>query len=221
MTKWQFSRAQYGFSLGILIAIWIHFPQPKALFVFAIASGLTAFRFQALGWRPSRALIPVAIAGAGSLLAMLLGPHSRASTDIAHIWRGAAVVAQLGMTIRAVLNRSAIDPISPKQALALNFLDQRRRTKRAIKEFQPQIEAHRSALETLNALRSELADHIAAHGDKPSAERTRLLERLAEQNFLMRASTEDLQVATAKIRSESDALRAATQAWKNRDNRAA
>jgi hypothetical protein len=44
ISKWQMSRIQYGFGLGILIATWIHFPVPRALFVFAIASALTALR---------------------------------------------------------------------------------------------------------------------------------------------------------------------------------
>jgi len=34
ISKWQMSRIQYGFGLGILIATWIHFPVPRALFVF-------------------------------------------------------------------------------------------------------------------------------------------------------------------------------------------
>jgi hypothetical protein len=55
MAKWQLSRIQYGFGLGVLVAVWIHFPGPRALFAFAVTSMLTALRFRALGWKPSRA----------------------------------------------------------------------------------------------------------------------------------------------------------------------
>jgi hypothetical protein len=218
MSKWQMSRIQYCFGLGILVATWIHFPAPRALFVFAIASMLTALRFRALGWKLSPAFTPVGIAAVGTALIMIMGPSSKASVFIAHLWRGAAVLAQLGITVRAVLAHSARDPISPRQGLALNFLGQRRRTKRMMDNFKPQIEAHRRATQELDALRAELADHVATHGDKPSAERTCLTERLAEQTLLVQASTEDLRAGTAKMRAESDALRSATEAWKNRNN---
>lgn len=218
MKKLQLTRMQYGFALGILVVTWIHFPSPRALFVFAIASMITALRFNALGWKPSRAFIPFAIAAVGTGLALVLGAHTEASKSIAHLWRGAAAFTQLGMTIRAVLANSGIDPISPRQALARNFLSQRRRTKRVIGDFKPQMEAHRRAADRLKDLTKQLADHIAAHGDKPSAERTLLTEQLAEQNLLVRACTEDLKAGTAKLQAESEALRSATQAWKNRNN---
>jgi hypothetical protein len=218
MKKLQLTRIQYGFALGILVATWIHFPSPRALFVFAIASMLTALRFNALGWKPSLAFIPFAIAVVGTGLAMLLGAHNDASKSVAHLWRSAAAFAQLGMTIRAGFANSRIDLTSPRQALAHNFLSQRRRTKRVIDEFKPQMEAHQRAAERLKALTKQLADHIAAHGDKPSAERTLLTEQLAEQNLLVQACTEDLKAGTAKLQAESEALRSATQAWKNRNN---
>lgn len=220
-SKWQMSRIQYGFGLGILIATWVHFPVPRALFVFAIASALTALRYRALGWKLPQAFVPFAIAAVGTALIMIVGPTAKASVSIAHLWRGAAVLAQLGITARAVLAHSASDPISSRQALAHNFLNQRRRTKRVIDEFTPQMDAHRRATQELDALMAELADYVATHGDEPSAERARLTERLTDQTLLVQASSEDLRGGTAKLRGESDALRSATEAWKNRNNEAA
>ena len=221
MSKWQMTRLQYSFGLGILVATWIHFPHPRALFVFAIASALTALRFRSLGWNPLKALIPGAIAVVGTALALIVGHRTGQSKDIAHIWRGAAVIAQLGTTVRAVLASSKVDPTSPKQALALNFLKQRRQTKQALNRFQPQIDAHRQAIQKLDALKAELARHIAENGQTLSAERLRLTEEVADQTLLVQASTEDLRSGTAKIQAQSASLRSATEAWKNRNDKAA
>jgi hypothetical protein len=221
MSKWQMTRLQYSFGLGILVATWIHFPAPRALFVFVITSALTALRFRTLGWNPWKAFLPAAIAVVGTALTVIVGHQTGQPKDITHIWRGAAVIAQLGMTVRAILANSKVDPTSPRQALALDFLKQRRQTKQSMNRFQPQIEAHRRAMEKLDALKEELARHIAENGQTVSAERLRLTEEVADQTLLVRASSEDLRATTLKIREQTEALRSATEAWKNRNNRAA
>lgn len=221
MSKWQMTRLQYGFGLGILVATWIHFPAPRALFVFVIASMWTALRFHTLGWNYWRALIPAGIAVAGTVLALVVGHQPGLSKEIAHIWRGVAVIAQLGMTIRAAMATSKVDPMSPRQALATDFLKQRRQTKQALSQFQPQIDAHRAAIRRLDCLKAELERHIAENGQTPSGERLRLVEAVADQTLLVQASSEDLRVATAKLQAQSAGLRSATEAWKNRNNRAA
>src|SRR6266513_29531 len=107
-STWQLSRIQYGFGLGILVAVFIHFPAPRSLYAYAIAGLLTALRFRALDWRPARAFIPFAIAAAGTGVVLVLGPHTATGTRIAHLWRAAALIIQAGMIVRAVLSYGAI-----------------------------------------------------------------------------------------------------------------
>lgn len=217
MSNWQMSRIQYGFSLGILVATWIHFPAPRALFAFGVASALTALRFRALGWKQSRAFLPFAIAVLGTALIMIVGQHSKASVTIAHVWRFAAIVTQSGMILRAILAYAPVDPISPKAALAQDFMAKRRRLRHSIKEGQPVREAHSREVKKLVAINEELKAYVAAHGHVNSEEHQAILARFEAQKAVLAPLSAETGIVNDRMTRETQELKDASQAWKNRN----
>jgi hypothetical protein len=204
----------YSIALGLLVPAAVHLKSPGAVIAgYTAFACLTALRFKALKWKVGRAFIPLGIVVGAAALAPVLGPTNVA---VAH---GVAFFAQLFMSVRAGIATGPLDPMSREQALARDFLARRRETRRAIKDIQPAMAAHKQATERLNELRAELAGDIETHGTNPSPKRALLMQRVAEQTALVKASTERLKVQTEQLRDGSSALREATAAWKNRNHR--
>jgi hypothetical protein len=220
-SKWQLSRIQYGFALGILLAVSIHFPTPKSLFAYACAGGITALRFRALDWKWPKAFIPFAMAAAGTMLVVVLGPQSKGGTGVAHLWRFAALVVQGGMTFRAVLSYAAIDPISRKQKLAREFLGKRRELRRTLNGNVPLMEAHRRESAKLTALLDERKAYIAAHGHDGSDALKSLIARFEAQRVIVQPLGAELRAATETLSKRGEEFRDAHAAWKNRNDKAA
>jgi hypothetical protein len=219
-SNWQMSRRQYGFALGILIAVAIHFPAPRALFAYAVAGGITALRFRTLQWKPSRAFIPFAIAAAGLALGALPGFHSKAGANVAHIWRFLALFVQAGMTLRAVIKHGPTDPISPKQKLAHDVLAKRRDVLKTLKDNRPLAEQHRLEAAKSAALNAELQAHIAEHGHSRPEEFQEILVRCKAQRAIVQPLGEELREATDRMISKTEDFKEAREAWKDRNKAA-
>lgn len=219
-SNWQMSRRQYGFALGILIAVAIHFPTPRALFAYAVAGGITALRFRTLGWKWRKAFIPLGIATAGTALVMVLGPHTKPGTNVAHLWRALALFTQAGMIVRAVVSYAAIDPISPRQKLARDVLSRRRDVLRTLKDNRPLAEQHRLEAAKSAALNAELQAHIAKYGHSRPAEFQEILARCKAQRAIVEPLGEQLREATDRMITKTKDLKQAREAWTNRNKAA-
>jgi hypothetical protein len=217
-SRWQLSRVQYGFALGILFAVSIHFPSPKALFGYAFAGLITALRFRALGWKVSRAFIPFAIGAAGTALILIVGPQSKPSVPIAIGWRVCALIVQAGMTLRAVLSYAAIDPILPKQRLARDFLAKALEVRKTLKGNRPLRETHRRESAKLTALLEKRKAYIAERGHEMSEELKTLIARFEAQKVIVEPLGVELRAATERLVARSEELKQAREAWKNRKN---
>jgi hypothetical protein len=177
---------------------------------------LTALRFRALGWKPSRALIPFAIAAIGTASAMAVGVHSSASLAIAHAWRAAASMVQLGTIIRAMLAWADCDPRSAKQALLLETLAKRRALMALSKAGKPIHSEREREAAALMALHGELRRYGETHGFRPSPEMDAIRARIADQKaFLDRIRAAEA-VQHEQMRVAIDELNAATKSLKEK-----
>lgn len=215
MTKWQMTRIQYSFGLGILIATWIHFPAPRAPYVYAVAGVLTALRFRALGWKVSRAFIPFAIAAVGTSLTLMLGSHSKGGESIAHLWRFPALVIQFGMTLRAVLSYASVDPMSPRTALLVDIMAKRRTLMKLGREAKPYQAERERAFAAMMALHEELRLYGRQHGFGPSPEQEAIRRRMEAQQLVLDQVRATEGAHSERRRQAIEDLNEATQALKS------
>lgn len=214
MSRLQLTRIQYSFGLGILAVIWIHFPSPRALYLFIIASMLTALRFNALGWNPLKAFAPAAIAIVGTVSALVAPKFGSAAKEFAHLWRGAAVLTQLGITIRAVLAWADCDPRSGRMALLQDVIAKRRSMLAVQKSGEPILAEQARQGAAMMALHEELRLHGQKYGFAASPEIDSIRARMAEQQAIWDRSREAASAHHERMRTAIDELNAANQALK-------
>jgi len=219
MTKfdWQVKRLPYSAALGVLVAITVHLKSPAgALVGFALFAVLTAVRFRTLGWNVGRAFIPLAVATAGTVIGLALGRGSPGGVTFATQSHAIALWAQFWMSIRAGISHAPGDPISPKAALARDLLAKRRQLMTTLKEVKPYRERHQQAAAVLTALNAERAAYVEAQGHTPTPELEALNARIAAQIAEVQPLGVESSARHERVQIETEALRAAQQAWKNR-----
>ena len=214
MRKLQLTSIQYSFGLGILAVTWIHLPSPRALYVFVIASLLTALRFNALGWKTWKAFIPAGIAVAGTALGLMTARDAGVSKHIAHLWRGFAVISQFGMTIRAVLAWADCDPRSGRMALLQDMMAKRRALMALKKSGEPILAEQAREGAAMMALHEELRLYGQLHGFGPSPAKDAIRARMDEQLAVWDRSRQAAAAQHERMRAAIDELTAATEALK-------
>jgi hypothetical protein len=214
--RWQIKRIHYSAALGFLVAMTIHFKSPATVILgYALFGGLTAWRFRSLEWKAWKAFIPSVIVIAVTLLAPVLDAQSVAA------WHGIALFAQLFMSVAAGIATSPHDPISPKQALARDVLAKRRRLRRTLRETQPIRDAQHREVAKLKAINAERQAYVAAHGHKMTDELKTLKARFDAQKAVLDPIAAESLAATERMQAETEELKQAREAWKNRNKKAA
>lgn len=213
--NWRIGRIQYSVMLGVLTAISVKLHSPGSVIVgYALFAALTALRFAALRWNVARAFIPVVIVIGGTLLGSVFGP---AFAALAH---GVALSAQVVMSVGAAWTYGPEDPVSPKHALARNLRAKRRLALAAAKETKSHRELLQRELAALAAIRAEWQSSGAIR-DGLSSQREAIDRRLAHQMEVVKPLRERMESLTEHLQGRTAELRAATQAWKDRNKREA
>jgi hypothetical protein len=214
--NWQLKRMPYSFALGLLVALSVHLKSSVGELVgYALFGAVTALRFRTLEWNAAKAFIPLAIVLGVTLLSPILDPSTVAAVH------GVAFFALLFMSVTAGLRTAPSDPISPKRALALDFLAKRRRLARTLKDSEPIREAQRREVAKLLAINAERQAYTAAHSHKMTEELKALMDRFEAQKAIVDPLTAQSQAVTERMVAEGDELREAREAWRNRNKRMA
>jgi hypothetical protein len=201
-------------ALGVLVAGSVHLKSPVGVIIgYALFAALTALRFRALEWKVAGAFVPLAIVVAATLLSPVLEPSAVAA---AH---GVALIAQIFISGRAGLSTGPHDRVSLKQALARDQLSKRVTLARTIRESKPLREAHRRETAKLLALNEERKAYIAAHGLKMTDEYQALLAQFEAQKAVIEPLGAQTRAVTEHILAQTEEVREAAQAWKNRNQR--
>ncbi|WP_294120286.1 hypothetical protein [Sphingomonas sp.] len=200
--------------LGILVVLAAHLKSPVGSIVsYTLFAVLTAARFRALEWKVAKAFIPLAIVAGATLLSAVLMPSTVAA---AH---GVALFAQLFISVRAGLSTGPHDPVSPKLALARDLLAKRRKLLSTLRESKPLHEARQREVAKLVALNTQRQAYVAEHGYEMTEEHKALAARFEAQRNIIAPLAAETDAATERAKAQSEELRQARDAWKNRNQR--